>query len=91
MWENCHDHEAYEKTVAMYTPKNHVPYPRVTLLDVHDGPEGIEIYTSEEEGVVDWSNTFPAVYIVVNTQDAMVKLGPFQCSEIYKQLKEQLK
>lgn len=61
------------------------------LLDVADGPEGIKIYTSEDDGVVDWSSTFPAVYIIINTHDAMVKLGPFQCSKIYNELVSKLK
>ena len=67
------------------------PYSREWLLHATDGPEGIEIYTSEDEGVIDWSATFPAVYVVVATHDSYVKLGPFQCKRVYKQLKEQLK
>lgn len=61
------------------------------LLSVADGPEGIEIYTSEDEGMVDWSPSFPAVYVVINTQDAMVKLGPFQLRSIYDGLAAALK
>lgn len=61
------------------------------LLSVADGPEGIEIYTSEEEGMVDWSPAFPAVYIVVNTHDAMFKAGPFSLPAIYEQLVAALK
>lgn len=47
------------------------------ILSAADGPEGIEIYTSEEEGVVDWSPTSPAMYLVATVNGAMVKLGPF--------------
>ena len=36
-----------------------------TLLEVGDGPEGIAIYTSEDEGIVDWSSTEPTVYIEI--------------------------
>jgi len=60
------------------------------LLSVCDGPEGIEIYTSDDEGVVDWSSSFPAVYITATLQGASVKLGPFTLPEIYRQLREQL-
>jgi hypothetical protein len=48
------------------------------LLSVADGPEGIEIYTSEDEAVVDWSSAVPSLYLTANTIDAYVKLGPFQ-------------
>lgn len=54
------------------------------LLSVGDGPEGIEIYASEDEGVVDWSNTFPAVYLVASINGASIKLGPFQLPAIYQ-------
>lgn len=64
---------------------------KTILLEASDGPEGIQIYTSEEEGVVDWSPAFPALYVVVNTQDAMVKVGPFQLKTVYEQLIKQLK
>jgi hypothetical protein len=66
-------------------------YNKTYLLKACDGPEGIEIYTSEDEGVVDWSSTFPAVYLQVNTHDAMIKLGPFQMPAIFQQLAEQIK
>lgn len=64
---------------------------RVVLLDASDGPEGITIYTSDEEGVVDWSQAFPAVYVEATMMGAMVKLGPFSLSSIYDQLVNQLK
>lgn len=63
------------------------PTKRVLLL-VADGPEGIEIYTSKDEAVVDWSPHVPALYVVVTIQDAMVKLGPFQMGTIQRQLAE---
>jgi hypothetical protein len=47
------------------------------LLSVTDGPEGIELYTSEDEAVVDWAGVVPALYLTVSTHDAYVKLGPF--------------
>lgn len=52
------------------------------LLSVADGPEGIEIYTSEDEGVCDWSQTFPAMYLTASVNDAYVKLGPFTLSSM---------
>jgi hypothetical protein len=59
-------------------------------LSVGDGPEGIEIYTSEERGVVDWSSTFPAVYVHVAMNGVAVNLGPFRLPAIYDQLAERL-
>jgi hypothetical protein len=63
---------------------------RKILLEVGDGPEGIVIYESEEEGVVDWSPALPAIYVEVTVQDAMVKLGPFQLASIRHKLYEKL-
>ena len=60
------------------------------LLDIADGPEGIEIYTSEDEGIIDCSNTFPAVYIVVTMYGAMSKFGPFTLKSIYEKLEKAL-
>ena len=57
------------------------------ILDVSDGPEGICIYTSSVEGVVDWSNTFPSVYLTASLNGAFVKLGPFQMPAIYNGIK----
>lgn len=65
------------------------PYDKEVLLSVADGPEGIEIYQSADEAVVDWSGDIPAVYLVATLDGAMVKLGPFQL--IRKQLLEKLK
>jgi hypothetical protein len=64
---------------------------KTILLSVGDGPEGIEIYTSEDEGVIDWSSTFPAVYLTASLNGASVKLGPFTMGSIYKQLLSCLK
>ena len=61
------------------------------LLDVGDGPEGIQIYTSEEEGIVNWAGSFPAVYIVASLWGANFKLGPFTLGSIYTQLREKIK
>jgi hypothetical protein len=58
-------------------PQKQHPSDKQVILSAADGPEGIEIYTSEEEGVVDWSPTSPAMYLVATINGATVKLGPF--------------
>lgn len=55
-----------------------------TLLFVADGPESIEIYTSENEAVVDHSPLIPVVYLIASTHGAYVKLGPFCLESIRK-------
>ncbi len=62
---------------------------RTVLLDVHDGPEGIKIYTDDDRGVIDWSNSFPAVYLEVSINGAFAKFGPFSLDAIYRQLAQQ--
>jgi hypothetical protein len=57
------------------------------LLDVNDGPEGITIYTSESEGVVDWSQSFPALYVVVVVNGAQAKFGPFTSYKVFEGIK----
>jgi hypothetical protein len=64
---------------------------RKVLLDASDGPEGILIYTSEEQGVCDWSETFPALYVEVSIAGARTHLGPFQLSTILLSLRSQLR
>mgnify|MGYP000968374340 CR=1 FL=1 len=60
------------------------------LLSVGDGPEHIELYTSEDESVVDWSYRPPhgALYLVACLNGASVRLGPFYliCDEVAKRL-----
>jgi hypothetical protein len=64
---------------------------RISLLAVGDGPEGISIYTDDDRGVVDWSQTYPAVYVHVAINGASAHFGPFTLESIYNQLKERLK
>jgi hypothetical protein len=59
---------------------------RQILLSVGEGPEGIQIFTSDDRGVVDWSSTFPAMYLYASVNGASVLLGPFQMKTIYDQL-----
>ena len=61
---------------------------RKYLLNIADGPECIQIYTSDDEGVNDWSNDLPAMYVYVALNDATVKLGPFTI--LRKQVEEAL-
>jgi hypothetical protein len=58
-------------------PQKQHPLDRQVILSAADGPEGIEIYTSEEEGIVDWSPASPALYLVASVNGASIKLGPF--------------
>lgn len=58
------------------------------LLWAGDGPESIEVYTSESEGVTDWAPNLPALYICVTLQGAQVKLGPFTMKSIREQFEE---
>lgn len=59
---------------------------RKILLGANDGPEGITIYTSDEEGMVDGATTFPAVYVNVSLNGGSAHFGPFTLGSIYKQL-----
>ncbi len=47
------------------------------ILEAGDGPDGITLYTSENEGVVDWADSLPALYLTASVNGASVKLGPF--------------
>ena len=64
---------------------------KTTLLKIAAGPESIEIYTDDDEGIVDFSYDLPALYLIASTHDSFVKLGPFCLSSIRKQLEERLK
>lgn len=58
------------------------------LLNASDGPEGIEIYTSEDRAVVDWAAHSPALYVQVNINGAMTHMGPFALDSIRTQVEE---
>ena len=60
------------------------------LLEVADGPEGIMIYIDDDRGVIDWAQSFPALYCSVAINGAWVRMGPFQLPSIYRQLIERL-
>jgi len=61
------------------------------LLSVGDGPEGIEIYTSENRAITDWATNIPALYVSVSVNDAQAGFGPFTLSEtLIAQLEERL-
>lgn len=64
---------------------------KTVLLAIGDGPEGIEIYTSDQEGVIDWAATLPALYVSVTINGAMAHFGPFVLSKsLIAQLNMQL-
>ena len=48
------------------------------LFELADGPEGITIYSSDKEAVVDWANHIPALYVTVALDGAFAKFGPFK-------------
>jgi len=72
-----------------YEPK----YDREFLLEIGDGSDGIEIYTSEDEAVVDWATDIPALYLTVSCGMLVnAKFGPFPLSRsLIEQLREKLK
>jgi len=49
-------------------------YDKKIIFDTGDGPEGLTVYTSEDEGVVDWSNTTPTVYVVIANDTGCFKI-----------------
>lgn len=60
---------------------------RKILLNVADGPEYITLYTSVDEAVVDCANEVPGLYLEAGCGlNCSVKLGPFSCSSVLKQL-----
>jgi hypothetical protein len=56
------------------------------LLRCVDGPEGISIYTSEHEGVSDWCNSHPAMYVEVCNWRAISVFGPFDLRSMFDQV-----
>lgn len=68
-----------------------MPKDKKILLEVGDGPEGITIYESDEEGVVDWSPALPGLYLEAAIDGVDFKLGPFRLASIRQQLLEKLK
>lgn len=61
-------------------------------LVIGDGPEGVEIFTSEERAIVDWAKDIPARYIKVSMMDASAQFGPFTLSKtLIEQLVARLK
>ena len=66
---------------------------KTVLLSVGDGPDGIEIFTSEDKAVVDWAHDIPALYINISCgMTSAAQFGPFSLSKsLIAQLKERLK
>lgn len=61
---------------------------RVYLLKAADGPESIEIYTSDHEGVSNWSQDSPAMFLSATTMDCLVHLGPFHLATVREQVEK---
>lgn len=68
-----------------------IDHTKEILLEVGDGPEGITIYTSEEEAIVDWADHVPALYIQASLNGAYVKLGPFMLKSVRDEVVRKLK
>lgn len=64
---------------------------KVVLFEAADGPEMLKIYTSEEQGVVDWSPSLPGLYIEISLNDVYSRFGPFTLATIREKLEEALK
>lgn len=65
------------------TPKRRrYPRDKKQLLFVADGPESIELYTSEDLAIVDMCPDVPALYLVATLHDSAVRLGPFTLRSI---------
>ena len=67
---------AMEDRMRVYPPD------KKRLLFVADGPESIELYTSEEGAIIDFAKDCPALYLVATTAEAAVRLGPFHLRSI---------
>ena len=65
-------------------------YDKQVLPAVADGPESIELYTSEDEAIVDWAAHVPALYLSATMNGAYVKLGPFVLPRILAGVKKAL-
>lgn len=64
---------------------------KVVLIHAGFGQEVIELYTSQDRGVTDDAETFPAVYLAAAVDGACFRLGPFRNPEIYAQLAKALR
>lgn len=60
------------------------------LFSSADGPESLEIYTSEDGAIVDWAGDIPALYVNATINGACVNLGPFHLSKIRKDFEKLL-
>lgn len=69
---------------------NDYPLDKKRLLYVADGPECIEIYTSEDQGVCDMAQTFPALYLRVSMNEAAAQFGPFTLRSIHEGVEKAL-
>jgi hypothetical protein len=47
------------------------------LFESADGPDGIRLYTSEQQAAVDWAGDANALYLEASVNGAFIRLGPF--------------
>jgi hypothetical protein len=64
------------------------PSDKQILLQVGDGPDGITIYTSDDESIHSWVEN--GVFVEVSTFSGTCRMGPM-LSSIAQQLKDLLK
>lgn len=57
---------------------------KTVLFSAREGPESLEIYTSEDQAIVDDGVDIPGLYIKATLMGAAFYLGPFCCSSIRK-------
>lgn len=67
------------------------PPDKKILLKASDGPEIIEIYTSELESGAYNSQFGTNLFLTVTTMELSFHVGPFQLNSILEQLKKQIK
>lgn len=53
------------------------PSDKQILFEVADGPEGVTIYSSEDEAISSWGRHVPGVFVSVSVNGAMAHFGPF--------------
>lgn len=52
-------------------------YEKRVLFEASDGPDGLKLYTSEDQAAVDYAGDENALYLEASVNGAYVCLGPF--------------
>jgi hypothetical protein len=77
-------------TMPAATKENEMTDDRKVLLKVADGPDGITLYTSEQEAIATWADGETTLFLEVsNGLNAYAKFGPF-LPEVLKQVRAAL-